>query len=162
MWLYCFMAASEAWALSPMQLERLEVFVRGCLRAATPARVRRRYDYGRVPGEVLHRTFHLSSVATLLDRRQLRWLGHVARMDSLRLPLIILSARRMAEAGSGQGCGGASLLGARGGRGVYQQLLARHLDSRARRLCFDGSRCGWMELAQMREAWRRLVRSASR
>ena len=132
--------------------------MRGMLRYALPARVRRRWtDIGRlVPNAFVHAYFCVSTVAVLLARRQLQWIGHVLRMDVHRVPRILLDGRRAAL---GCGCRGETLLGIYGRPGVYQELLAEHLTERVRREIFKAPRERRVEvLAADRERWRRFVR----
>ena len=66
---------AEVWALSPAQLERLEVALprRSMLRAALPPRMRwRRGDKGALSSVALRQFYGLQSVATFLVRKQCR------------------------------------------------------------------------------------------
>jgi hypothetical protein len=71
---------AEAWSLTAAQLDYLEVFHRSRLRMILGVR---RADRLSTP-ELLRRC-GATSIAAMLDRRQLRWLGHVGRMDSTRI-----------------------------------------------------------------------------
>ena len=101
-------------------------------------------EYWRVP-----------TVATLLDRGQLRWLGHVARMPEERAQRQLLGGRRLLKGVGIQGRSEASLMGGR-----LDLLLKKHLTAEAKREFFNGARGGdWMVLAGDREGWRRFVGS---
>ena len=118
------------WALPEEELERLEVCQRGMLRAALPRAERRRWAMleRRAPREVLYEFFPVPTVATLLARAQLHWLGHVLRMAPTRMPRILLDGRRAAVGpGPGEGCDYPSLMGVYGRVGVYQALVNRFL-----------------------------------
>ena len=87
---------SDVWALSPQQqLERLEVTQRGMLRQSLPGRLRRRHWEERMSNTELLRFFRLPTVATLLARQQLRWLGHLARLEESRVSHMLMSGRRV-------------------------------------------------------------------
>ena len=135
----------------------LEVFQNNCLRSGLPARLQKRDIH--ISGVDLRRRFGIAAVATLLVRRQLRWLGHLARMDETRIPARMTSAGR-GEAGMGaRGCRGESLLGVFGGTGMYNKLVQRHLTWSARHTHFDGARGQWWVLAQNRDGWKAFVGS---
>ena len=75
----------ESWALTEQQLERLEVFHRGCLRQILGVR---RQDH--VSDAEVYRRCHeggtaCGTIATHVRRRALRWLGHLGRMEDGRL-----------------------------------------------------------------------------
>jgi hypothetical protein len=72
---------SEAWGLSAGQLERLEVFHRKCLRHIVGWRLTARLSNA----ELYSRCGGTRTIAARLDLRQLRWLGHLGRMDEGRL-----------------------------------------------------------------------------
>ena len=71
---------SEAWALTQPQLQMLEVFHRARLRMILGVRLA-----DRIPIPELLRRCGTVSIRDMLDRRQLRWLGHIARMGPDRL-----------------------------------------------------------------------------
>ena len=66
---------SEVWALTEQQLNRLEAFQRRCLRVL----------YSNCDGahdeDEAYNEIRVPSVRTMLARRQLRWLGLLARRD---------------------------------------------------------------------------------
>jgi hypothetical protein len=153
---------SESWALSSAQLDRLEVFQRSCLRSALPRRKRGPERAADLPSNAfLEAMFRLPSVATLLERRQLRWCGHLARMDETRIPAKLCSMGRSTAGTGTRGRGRQSLLGVFGCEGVYSALIKRHLTPAARASFFGGIRGPWYVLAANRSAWRRFVSSVS-
>ena len=146
----------EVWALSAEQLERLEVVQRGMLRSALPARLRRRLWDDRVSNRALLRYFKVPSVATLLLRRQLRWLGHLARMPEGRVHAMLLSGRRVLPGGGARGCRAPTLLGVFGVNGTYIENIRKHVESPAGQ-AFFGSRERWYVLAANRMKWKEFV-----
>ena len=71
---------SEGWALTSAQLNRLEVLHRTCLRRMLRVRLS-----DRICVEELYARCNVDSMALLVARRQLRWLGHLGRMDESRI-----------------------------------------------------------------------------
>ena len=131
---------------------------RSCLRAALPPR-RRPEDI--VPNVVLRKLFPFPTVATLLQRRQLRWCGHLVRMDDTRILAIFCSAGSSVPGRRVPGRGSPSLLGVFGSKGVYKDLTDKYLFTRspARRTFFNSSRAPWYVLAQDRDKWCCFVKS---
>ena len=70
----------EAWALSAVQLERLEVFHRQCLRQIVGWRLS-----DRMSNEQLCGRCNATTMRVMVVRHQLRWLGHLGRMGNGRL-----------------------------------------------------------------------------
>lgn len=83
---YTIMVASvllygcEAWAITLEQLHRMEVFHRCRLRMMLGIRLS-----NRVSNSALYRRCYSSPLQDMIDRRQLRWLGHLCRMPDDRL-----------------------------------------------------------------------------
>ena len=76
----------ETWALYRKQLKTLDQFHLRCLRKIMGISWE-----DRVPNtEVLHRA-NMPGVEALIIKAQLRWVGHVVRMDDTRLPKMIFS-----------------------------------------------------------------------
>ena len=88
--------------------------------------------------ELLHRT-GLSFIDTYITRRQLRWAGHVARMDFCRLPRKMMSSwfRKKRPHGAPQY-----------GRGLMKAMKKANIDSDT-----------WERLASNREDWRSAIMS---
>ena len=130
---------SEVWALSDVQLDRLEAFQRRCLRVLysncdDAADWDEAYNVIRVP-----------SVRTMLARRQLRWLGHLARRSDDSILRMILSGTRR---------GGHALssypIVLRGLGGIYDRLVQRFVTAETRQQYFSQlpnyKRCPWYNL----------------
>lgn len=141
---------SESWALSDAQLERLEVFHRSRLRAILGVRMSQ-----RIPNTDLLARCRTDTIATLLARRQLRWVGHLGRMPDTRLAKMLLHSTMRAP-------GRARRLGRpRGGLcQAYTALINGHMTRAAisRRLGVDTPRGEtWLDWCQSREFFRSLL-----
>ena len=131
---------SESWCLPETLLHQLRTLHARCAR--TMCRVTRKHTWKHhISTEDLTRRLGLDTADFYVARRQLRWLGHVARMDYTRLPRRMLScwvphkrprgAPRMTY-----------------GRSVIKALDTFHLDHKK-----------WPELAADRLAWRAMLHS---
>jgi hypothetical protein len=78
---------SETWVLSLKEMKRLEKFHMKCLRTILGITM---FDHKRNE-DIRAETFQVT-IAEMLTRTRLRWLGHVARMTDDRLPLQIFYA----------------------------------------------------------------------
>ena len=131
---------SEVWALTEQQLDRLEAFQRRCLRVLY-SNCDGAHDEDEVYNEI-----RVPSVRTMLARRQLRWLGHLARRDDDSILRMMMSGVRR---------GGHPLSGPctvlRGLGGIYDKLIERFVTSETRREYFSALpnfvRCKWYYLA---------------
>ena len=133
------MYGSEAWALTKALETRLERFHAGCVRAM--CRVTRWQTWHhRIPQADLEARLGVQPISGMLRTRQLRWAGHVARMDFSRLPRRLLSCwvRRNRPRGRPQTSCCHQILG-----------LVRSLDL--------GDACCWGAAAQDRSSWRSLI-----
>lgn len=83
---------SEVWALTASQMERLEVFYRSCLRQILGWRRSHRHT-----NEELYAACRTDTLQTLLERRQLGWIGHLGRMGEGRLAKQMLYSTMFAE-----------------------------------------------------------------
>ena len=82
---------SESWCLTEALYRQLRNFHACCVR--TMCRVTRRHTRThRISTAQLLTRLGLSTIDTLVTQRQLRWAGHVSRMDYTRLPRKMLSA----------------------------------------------------------------------
>jgi hypothetical protein len=147
---------AEAWALSPDQIERLEVFQRSCVRSCSPRLPPEIGADGSVKFRYPEQRFFPPSVASQIERKQLRWLGHLARREPLRIPLIMLSAVRR---------GGSPELGKAhfkhylcGQGGAYDKLIKKHFTSANLQtyfgtIKFKGRRPQWPEAATHSAQW---------
>ena len=110
---------SENWALTDAQLKRLDTWQNRCKRQLQLHRHKK--DTG---AEEAYGRMSIPTVRTLLLRRKLRWLGHLARMGDTRLPQVYTSAVR--EGGHAKGGFHTRLLGE---KGIYSNILDNHLTS---------------------------------
>ena len=131
---------SETWCSTEKILHRLRCFHARCVRAM--CRVTRKHCWDHHISTVeLERRLGLDTIDTYISRRQLRWLGHVRRMDfSTRLPRRMLSCwvphpRPV----------GAPLMTY--GRSAGKAMDEFHIDRRL-----------WHELAADRSVWRETLR----
>ena len=91
------MYGSEAWTTYAKHEKRLDVFHMRCLR-----RILNIHWQDKITNtEVLHRA-SLPSMYTLLKQRRLRWLGHVRRMEDVRIPKALLYGE-LSRGGRGTG-----------------------------------------------------------
>jgi hypothetical protein len=116
------------------------------MRAALPARRRE-----RISNAALYGTMRCATVATLLARGQLRWLGHHARADETRVPAMMAGMSRLEPGRGAACCRGASLLGVFGGKGALTDVLERALTREAReaRELRARDRASWFVLCEL-------------
>ena len=130
---------AESWSVTEEMLRRLRVFHARCVRAM--CRVSRKHTWEHhISTAQLERRLGLDPIDIYISRRQLRWLGHVRRMDYERLPRRMLS----------------SWVACTRPRGAppmtYGRSIGRALDD------FHIDRRTWMDLAADRSAWRETLR----
>ena len=131
---------SESWCLFEVLLQRLRVFHAQCLRAM--CRVTRKHTWDlHISTQELGQRLGLDSIDMYVSRRQLRWLGHVSRMDYSRLPRRMLSSW-VAHARP---------------RGAPHMTYGRSINKALAK--FGISPAWWPELAADRGAWRETLRS---
>jgi len=83
----------ESWCLTEELLHRLRVFHAQCLRAMSREGHAGKHTWEQhISSEQLMQELGLDAIDFYVARRQLRWLGHVSRMDWERLPRRMLSA----------------------------------------------------------------------
>ena len=81
----------EGWCLTEALVQRLRAFHGQCVRAM--CRVTRTHTWRHhITSEELRERLSLDSIDYYVARRQLRWLGHVSRMNFERLPRRMLSS----------------------------------------------------------------------
>ena len=133
---------AEHWCLTEKLLNRLRTFHARCIR--TMCRVTRRHTrLHRISNLDLRERIGLLSIDGYVTRRQLRWLGHVSRMKSERLPRKTLTSWVREKRPRG-----APYLTY--GRGVYKALKNVNV-----------GRNEWYECAQNRIAWRNVLNRAT-
>ena len=121
-------------------LDRLRVFHARCVRSMCRVSRKHTWQHHISTGE-LEQRLGLDTIDMYLKRRQLRWLGHVARMDyAERLP------RRMLSAWVPQSRP----------RGAPPMTYGRSIDKAL--LDFNIDRPSWPNLATDRAAWRSTLR----
>ena len=129
---------SETWCLTEKLFNKLRVFHARCVR--TMCRVTRLHTrLHRIRTLDLLKRLNVLSIDEYINRRQLRWLGHVARMDQERLPRKLLTSwvRNKRPRGAPQFTYG---------RGVMKALKKADIDKDK-----------WYSAAQDRDAWRSLI-----
>ena len=83
---------AESWSNTEVMLDRLRVFHARCVRSMCRVSRKHTWQHHISTGE-LEQRLGLDTIDTYLKRRQLRWLGHIARMDhAQRLPRRMLSS----------------------------------------------------------------------
>ena len=82
---------SESWCLTEKLYNQLRTFHHRCIRAM--CRVTRKHTrIHRISTRELLRRTGLSAIDVYVTRKQLRWAGHVSRMDFSRLPRKMISS----------------------------------------------------------------------
>ena len=76
---------AECWTLLQADLRQLEAFHNRCVRVILDVSRSQQWEE-RLTTASLHHLCGTESVSTVVLRRRLQWLGHVARMDESRLP----------------------------------------------------------------------------
>ena len=131
---------SETWCLTEILFNKLRVFHARCVRAI--CRVNRLHTrLHRIKTSNLLLRVGLLPIDSYVTRRQLRWLGHVARMDSERLPRKMLTSwvKEKRPRGAPEFTYG---------RGVYKALKKVNVD-----------RDNWYQIAMDREKWRAVIKN---
>ena len=129
---------SESWCLTEALFRQLRNFHAMCVRAM--CRVTRRHTRThRISTANLLARLSLSSIDTYITRRQLRWAGHVSRMDHRRLPRKMLSA--WVRSKRPRGCPRFTY-----GRSLKKSLKKARIDIET-----------WPIIAQNREQWRNII-----
>ncbi|XP_046962200.1 uncharacterized protein LOC124531734 [Vanessa cardui] len=126
---------AETWTTYAKQERRLNTFHLRCLRNILGITWKDRVTNESVLGEA-----QLPSITAILKKKRLRWLGHVHRMEHIRLPRQILLGQ-VADAK----------------RSVGRPML-RYKDCAKRDMvAFNIPSSRWEELAEDRAKWRRLI-----
>ena len=132
---------SECWVLTERLYDRLRVFHAQCVRLMNRVNRRHTREY-HISTRDLEVEMGLESIDVYITRRQLRWLGHVARMPYERLPRRMLSAWVATTRPSG-----GQLMNY--GRTVYKAMAKMNIDAET-----------WPTLADDRSAWRAAIHGA--
>ena len=138
---------SESWALTRAQLQRLEVFHRQRLRMILGVRFSDHVSNGD-----LYRRCAATPIATMLDRRQLRWLGHLGRMDADRVAKQALYCTMWQPGRSRRPGTQPPSLGS-----TYKGLVDRYLSAAELRRAGLGRRATWWSACQNRAMFRQFI-----
>ena len=131
---------SEMWCLTEVLLHELRCFHARCVR--NMCRITRRHTRThRISTEDLLNRLNLDSIDTYINRRQLRWAGHVARMPSHRLPRKMLS----------------SWVRSKRPRGAPRFTYGRTLKKALKKANVDAT--NWYESAADKKGWREILRN---
>jgi len=103
-------AICETWTISESNVKKLEVFQMRCLRRLCGFSL-----LDRIPNTGIRAECQVPMIAVSLRYRRLRWLGHAARMDNVRLPL-----QMMFSTMTGSGARGRSL---KAGMNTWEKIL---------------------------------------
>ncbi|XP_063620689.1 uncharacterized protein LOC134793093 [Cydia splendana] len=123
---------AETWTSYANQERRLNTFHMRCLRSILNITWK-----DRVTNERVLEIAQLPSITALLKQRRLRWLGHVQRMDSTRLPSQIMLSQIAFKK-----------------RRIGRPLLRFKDCAKRDMVAFDIDRDTWEELASDRDGWR--------
>ena len=82
---------SESWCLTEKLFNLLRVFHRRCVRSMCGVTMKHVFEL-RITNDELLNKLNLLSIDSYVYKRQLRWLGHVTRMNYDRLPRKMLSS----------------------------------------------------------------------
>ena len=80
----------ESWCVTEKLFSMLRIFHNRCVRSMCRVAATDCYNF-RISNEELLRRLNLRKIDDYITKRQLRWVGHVARMDFDRLPRKMLS-----------------------------------------------------------------------
>jgi hypothetical protein len=130
----------ETWSISSVGYGKLRSFFNRCVRTMCHVNMWHTREFHITTAALLER-LHLRTFDVYVNRRVVRWLGHVARMSFDRLPRKFLTAWVKGPRGSGV-------------RRLNYGTHAKH--------CLDkclspADRPNWYEIAQDRERWRLIV-----
>ncbi|CAG9123571.1 unnamed protein product [Plutella xylostella] len=127
--------AAETWCLYKPDIRKLDTFHMRCLRC-----ILRIKWQDKIPNTDILRRTNMPGMEAMLMKSQLRWCGHVRRMEDCRLPKAVLYS----ELSRGKRNRGGQYL-------RYKDVLKRHL------VACGISPDSWEELAEMRPEWRNSV-----
>lgn len=130
---------SETWCLTEDLFNKLRTFHARCIR--TMCRVNRLHTWKhRISSEELRNRTGLVTIDMYVTQRQLRWAGHVARMDFGRLPRKMISS--WVPHSRPRGCPRFTY-----GRGLKKALTKANINH-----------LNWYRLARDRTRWRQLIK----
>ena len=129
---------SECWSLTEKLYNSLRCFHARCIRAMCIV-TRYHTRHHRISTEQLMDRLKILEMDTYISRRQLRWAGHIARMDFSRQPRMLLSS--WVPSPRPRGCPEFTY-----GRGLMKSLQRNNIDTTS-----------WFEIAQSREEWHSII-----
>ena len=132
---------AESWCLTEEMFNRLRQFHLQCARAMCRISRTQTWLY-HISTSTLLKRLGLETIDTYISRRQLRWAGHVARMEWYRFPRRMLS----------------SWCASKRPRGSPQFTYGRGLKKALRK--YNIPLDSWHDLAQDRDAWRQKISSS--
>ena len=86
---------SETWAVLGPHLHKLQSFVMHCLRIIPCVSMRE-----KMRNTEIRELANMETVESMIRRRRLRWLGHMARMSQSRMPCQLMVCRQRGESWS--------------------------------------------------------------
>ena len=128
---------AEAWTIYRTQVKKLSAFMMRQLRDIMSVKW-----YDKITNEEILRRANMPCMADILIERNLRWLGHVHRMDNDRLPKQLLYSQ-LKEGKRNQGRP----------RLRFKDVAKRNMNWR------DINTSSWQTLARNRVAWRTATKS---
>ena len=132
--------ACETWAALPEHVQRLEVFHMRCLRTICCLSLR-----DHISNVDILRQCQMPSIASTLQQRRLRWLGHVGRMVDCRLPKRMLFGQVLGRRPRGRP------------RKRWRDIVQVDLDTMFSARQGRFGRYDWSSVCQDRGTWRQLV-----
>ena len=129
---------ADSWCLTEKLFNKLRLFHARCVRAICRVNRLHTREHRITTVELLQRV-GLRSMDSSVTKCQLRWAGHVARMDHERIPRKMLTS--WVHSKRPRGCPEFTY-----GRGVVKALKKVHVDKRQ-----------WISLAQNRDEWRKTI-----
>ena len=82
---------AESWCLTEKLLSLLRIFHNRCIRSMCRVTLKQCFKF-RISNEQLQGRLNMRSIDIYITKKQLRWAGHVARMDFERVPRKMLSS----------------------------------------------------------------------
>ena len=140
--LFILLHGSESWCLTEELYRWLRNFHNRCVRAMCDVNMIDVFEK-RITTESLLIRLGISCIDVYVVRRQLRWAGHVARMEMDRLPRKMLS----------------SWVNEKRPRGSPEMTYGRSLMKALKRANVDTN--DWYEMAKDRNVWKNVIDSVS-
>ena len=129
---------SESWSLTENLYQQLRRFHARCVRTMCRVSLKHTREYRLSTSQLLLR-LELPTIDSCITKRQLRWVGHVARMENNRLPRKFLSS--WVRSKRPRGCPQFTY-----GRGLKKSLRKANVDLNT-----------WQNKAMDKESWRSMI-----